>query len=130
MNILIGLITIIHTCLVLFILLPVFVSSMPIPLLILHPIICAAILLHWKLNNDVCALTMLERIARGGIDKSQSFIHSLVSPVYNYNYNNESIILTYLLITIMLWSLIQLFRRRDELFQYMTRLKHLVLQYR
>ena len=37
--------------------------------------------LHWLLNNDTCALTMLEQRLRG-VEKSASFIHSIVGPVY------------------------------------------------
>lgn len=38
--------------------------------------------LHWFLMNDACALTILEQTLRGGIDKTDSFIHSIVGPVY------------------------------------------------
>ncbi len=37
--------------------------------------------LHWALNDDTCALTLLEARLRG-VDASSSFVHSVVSPVY------------------------------------------------
>lgn len=37
---------------------------------------------HWVLNNDACALTMLEQRLRG-VDKGQSFVQSVVQPFYD-----------------------------------------------
>lgn len=39
------------------------------------------LMLHWKLNSDVCALTLLEQKLRG-VEKSASFVQALVGPVY------------------------------------------------
>lgn len=36
---------------------------------------------HWLLNNDACALTMLEQRLRG-VEKAESFVQSVVQPVY------------------------------------------------
>ena len=38
--------------------------------------------LHWALNDDTCALTLLEKNLRGIRADNKSFFHSLVSPVY------------------------------------------------
>lgn len=37
--------------------------------------------LHWLTNRDVCALTLLEQHLRG-VEKAESFVHSVVGPVY------------------------------------------------
>lgn len=37
--------------------------------------------LHWLLNDDTCALSLLEKRLRGVSDRN-SFFHNLVSPVY------------------------------------------------
>ena len=37
--------------------------------------------LHWVLNDDTCALTMLECKLRG-VQATESFVHRIVSPVY------------------------------------------------
>jgi hypothetical protein len=37
--------------------------------------------LHWVLNDDTCALTMLECKLRG-VQNTESFVHRIVSPVY------------------------------------------------
>lgn len=39
------------------------------------------LMLHWTLNSDVCALTLLEQKLRG-VEKSASFVQALVGPVY------------------------------------------------
>lgn len=51
------------------------------PLLVLHLIIVPFLWLHWAVNDDTCALTILECKLRG-VDSSRSFFHRLVSPVY------------------------------------------------
>ncbi len=37
--------------------------------------------IHWALNNDACALTVLECRLRG-VPVEKSFVHGVVSPVY------------------------------------------------
>lgn len=49
--------------------------------LVCHLVVTPLLWLHWALNDDSCALTLLETKLRG-VDNSQSFMHSLVSPVY------------------------------------------------
>lgn len=51
------------------------------PMLVLHLVVMPFLWLHWLLNNDTCALTVAERYLRG-VDKSESFFHNLVSPIY------------------------------------------------
>jgi hypothetical protein len=51
------------------------------PMLVLHLVMVPFIQLHWLLSNDTCALTVAERWLRG-VDKSESFFHNLVSPIY------------------------------------------------
>lgn len=49
--------------------------------LVMHLVVTPLLWLHWALNDDSCALTLLETKLRG-VDSSESFMHSLVSPVY------------------------------------------------
>lgn len=49
--------------------------------LVLHFLTVPFLWIHWLLNDDTCALTMLEKAVRG-VDDSQSFFYSVVSPVY------------------------------------------------
>jgi hypothetical protein len=49
--------------------------------LALHFVSMPFLWLHWVLNDDTCALTILESKLRG-VPASRSFFHSIVSPVY------------------------------------------------
>ncbi len=77
-----NIIFVIHILLILFILIAPF--SYNIGILVLHLASVVSILIHWSVNNDACFLTMIETNLRG-VEKSESFIHNLVSPVYNFS---------------------------------------------
>lgn len=49
--------------------------------LLLYVIIVPFLYCHWLLNNDHCALTLLEQWLRG-VSAEESFIHKIVSPIY------------------------------------------------
>ncbi len=49
--------------------------------LLTHLVVTPFLWVHWLLNADTCALTVLERYLRG-VDASDSFFHALVGPVY------------------------------------------------
>lgn len=49
--------------------------------LLAHAVMVPALWLHWVTNEDTCALTELEKWARG-VDDDSSFVHSVVSPVF------------------------------------------------
>lgn len=51
------------------------------PMLVLHLIIMPFLWFHWWLNEDTCALTLMECHFRG-VKSKDSFFHNLVSPVY------------------------------------------------
>ncbi len=51
------------------------------PMLVLHLIVMPFLWFHWWLNDDTCALTLMEQHLRG-VSSEQSFFHALVSPVY------------------------------------------------
>jgi hypothetical protein len=50
--------------------------------LVMHAILVPFLMLHWLTSSDGCALTLLEKRLRGLECNSQSFIHSIVAPVY------------------------------------------------
>lgn len=75
-----GLVRATHLILIAFMLWAPICGSLPTLLLVEAGYLL--LFLHWLLNNDTCALTMLEQRLRG-IQKSSSFIHSIVGPVYN-----------------------------------------------
>ena len=47
----------------------------------LHFVSTPFLWLHWALNDDTCALTLMERGLRG-VPSEESFFHNLVSPIY------------------------------------------------
>lgn len=51
------------------------------PMLVLHLFVVVFIWLHWAVNQDTCALTLMERHLRG-VSSDESFFHNLVSPIY------------------------------------------------
>lgn len=51
-------------------------------LLATHVVVTPFLWLHWWLNDDTCALTIVEKKLRGISDDDKSFVHALVSPVY------------------------------------------------
>lgn len=75
-----GLVSVLHWAFVLFMVWAPFSSSRTA--LVLHLILAPFLWLHWLLNDDTCALTLLEKRLRGLQDDSKSFFYALVSPVY------------------------------------------------
>jgi hypothetical protein len=72
-----------------------------------HSLMIPFLVFHWIINDNTCALTMLERNIReklyGIVDDNDCFTCKLIEPVYDFhsNYNDFSTI-TYC-ITILMW---------------------------
>lgn len=73
-------IQIIHVFVLLFVFLTPFLGDEY--LLTLHLIIIPFIMLHWLTNQDVCALTELEKIVRGGCVDTETFFGQVMIPIY------------------------------------------------
>lgn len=74
-----GLVSALHLCFVVFMAWAPFSGNRAA--LVMHLVVTPLLWVHWSLNDDSCVLTLLETKLRG-VDSSQSFVHSLVSPVY------------------------------------------------
>lgn len=98
-----GVIRIFHISIIIFIIYGVFSNNYDI--LLINFSILTSILVHWVLNNDVCALTIIEKMITGNDDKD-TFIHSLVSPFYNIDDTELSKIIK--MITILIYGLTSL----------------------
>ena len=86
MNLIAGLIQLLHILLIVFVVVtPFLATKLPreqsVPYLIMHIAICISLLVHWSLNDSTCALTIAECYVRG-VPATESFMHRLVSPVY------------------------------------------------
>ena len=107
-----NIIFVLHLLFVLFIIFtPILLDD--ICILGFHVMTCILVLLHWYLNSDICALTIIEQICFG-ITKDESFIHRVVSPVYNYNTDNETPYLYLFLCIVAAVSAVRLYSKKDE----------------
>ena len=70
------------------------------PMLVLHLIVMPFLWFHWCLNDDTCALTLMERHLRG-VSCEESFFHNLVSPIYKIR--DEHVRTASRWISILLW---------------------------
>lgn len=76
-------------------------------LLILHSFVIPFMMLHWGLNDNTCALTILEKSARkqlyGSVDEKDCFTCRLINPVYDFHKNYEQFNKFIYSLTIGLW---------------------------
>lgn len=72
-------------------------------ILLLHVALLVSIQIHWALNNDVCALTLLEQHLYPDTPKDELFMQRLVSPVYRVT-DRDVHVLSYLLV---LWTIVK-----------------------
>ena len=68
-------------------------------LLFLHIALLLSITFHWNMNNDVCALTLLEHKLYPDVPRDRLFMQRLVGPFYNVS-DQDIRIATYLLMII------------------------------
>lgn len=85
-------------------LLLLFVISVPlcsnsVYFLILHSLFIPLMCLHWYLNNDVCALTEMEKFLTNKKNNKDTFIGSILGPVYEPKSDDV------LKITLVLWMI-------------------------
>lgn len=102
------LITLIHILVILFIILVPFTNNTY--LLVLYVVIVPFIVLHWVLNNNTCALTLLERHVRKQLygyepSKDECFMSQLIEPIYDFNSNYESFSTAIYIATFILWAI-------------------------
>jgi hypothetical protein len=105
-------IRLLHLCLVLFVIIVPFLPRVEWTILVLHVSTVMTLLVHWLLNNDGCFLTMVESRIRG-INESESFMHSIVSPVYKISDVELRELVSNITPLLGLVSLTRLFRDMD-----------------
>ena len=95
-----------HSLFVFYVLLvPIF--SVSIQLLGLHVALLVCIIVHWRLNNDVCFLTFVEQQLYPEKAKEDLFVQRLVGPVYNVtNHDIKRVTYALLLFTAVKLSLL------------------------
>lgn len=74
----------------------------------MYVIVMPFIVLHWIVNDNTCALTIIENGIRTQIygkcpDKNESFTGSLIEPIYDFKKNHENLSTLIYTITFILW---------------------------
>lgn len=104
---LLKLIVIIHVIFLLFLFIVPFTNSNY--LLLIHVIIVPFIMIHWLLNDNTCALTLMEKYVRQQMNGTEvevkdedCFTCRIIDPIYKFtdNYSNTSWI-AYIVLTIL-----------------------------
>lgn len=106
-DIILFLINIIHLLVIVFVVIAPFTNNNL--LLLLHSISVPFIWLHWALNNDTCAITLMEKFVRiqmnGGnyVDDKDCISYKVIGPIYNFMNENVDYSKWTWIMTIMLW---------------------------
>lgn len=127
---LLDLIVILHLIFVLFVVLTPFIGNNYF--LILHAITVPFMMAHWYMNDNNCALTLMEKKVREAMngeppDPDDCFTYNLIAPVYDFKKNNSNNSIIIYIITMLLWfiTLYRLYNNwRDGKLQ---RLEHIVM---
>jgi len=112
------LIVLIHTLFVLFVVVTPLSSSNYF--LLLHLIIVPFVMIHWLLNNNMCALTLFEKKLREKISgvkttKKECFTCKIIEPIYDFknNYKERAALIyagTSFLLLITIYKLIKKYK--------------------
>ncbi len=102
-----NLIVIMHFVFVLFIIVTPFIGNNYF--LVLHAIIVPFVMLHWYLNDNNCALTVMEKKIRQNLygiepNPSECFTYNLIAPIYDFKKNNDHMSTFIYIITFGLWG--------------------------
>ena len=78
----------------------------------LYTLIIPFLLLHWTLNNDICALTELEKVVKGTNDTNKTFMGKVIGPIYKLDDTvvNEMA----KMISFMLWAFVMFKLHRKD----------------
>lgn len=94
-----------HIIIILFVVLAPFTNI--ISILILHITFCICLLVHWKMNSNVCSLTVFEGYLRG-VERTRTFSHQFISPIYDISETNWCTISTIIVLIVLFISLCKL----------------------
>lgn len=86
-NILANIISFIHGWILSFVILVPLIGD--IKLLLINTLFMFIIMLHWYLNNNICALTLFEKILRGKTDDNETFFGQIFGKIYSVGNNSK-----------------------------------------
>lgn len=78
-----------------------------IQMLLFNTFFMCVIGLHWLLNNNICVLTVIEKLLRQKYDDEETFFGSIFGKLYSIG--NDSEIYWYVLVMLLSVSLIKIF---------------------
>lgn len=111
-NFLADIISVFHSLVVLFFLLAPF-TNIP-SILILHITFGLSLIVHWRMNSNMCCLSVLESHLRG-LERQDTFTHQLIAPLYEISKNDWDSLIYIITIGLMCVSLYKLYH--SEKFQ-------------
>lgn len=93
----------IHLLLIFFILFAPFSKNKKI--IELHLFIIPILIFHWITNNNMCSLTVIEKVLsrNTGYHENEFFISKIINPVFDFSKNYEKLSIIIYLVTITLW---------------------------
>ena len=97
-----NIIYIFHILVILFVLLAPFTNI--VSLLVLHFVFSLCLLVHWNLNENICALSVFESYLRG-MDRQTTFTHSFIAPIYDIGSSEWGELCTLITIVMLFISL-------------------------
>jgi hypothetical protein len=95
-----------HIIIILFFLIAPF-THIP-SLLILHITFGLSLLVHWRMNSNMCSLSLLESHLRG-LDRADTFTHQLIAPFYEISANEWNLYVYMITIGLMGVSIYNLY---------------------
>lgn len=107
-----DLISIFHVMIVIAFVLAPF-SNIP-SLLILHITFGLSLLVHWRMNSNMCCLSLLESQLRG-LNRKDTFTHQLIAPLYEISEHDWDVLIYIITIGLMCMSIYNLYH--SEKFQ-------------
>jgi hypothetical protein len=99
-------IVILHFLFVMFVVITPFIGNNYF--LLLHAIAIPFMVLHWYMNDNNCALTLMEKHIRYNLygyipEPDECFMHRLIAPVYDFKKNNDDMSTFIYIVTFSLW---------------------------
>lgn len=118
-DLILQLIVVLHFLFVLFVVLTPFIGNNYF--LILHVIVIPFMMAHWVMNDNNCALTLMEKKIRHQLygeepDPNDCFTYNIIAPVYDFKKNNHEMSHVIYIVTIALWcySVYKLYRNHRD----------------
>lgn len=91
-----------HMTIIAFVLFAPFCNILGI--LLVHVVFCASLFVHWRLNSNVCSLSVIESKLRG-LERTDTFTHSLIAPIYDVSSTTWGTITTIITLVLMYLSI-------------------------